>query len=89
MEDLSFKYLMPDEYKLIDNYINSNNQEMQLGLNEFISKIELLFLSNGFRQGSFEIQKRIKHSYSIYLKMQRKGIGIEEVLDLLGVRIFG
>ncbi|TEY25038.1 bifunctional (p)ppGpp synthetase/guanosine-3',5'-bis(diphosphate) 3'-pyrophosphohydrolase, partial [Campylobacter sp. CH185] len=86
-EDLSFKYLMPDEYKLIDNYINSNNQEMQLGLNEFISKIELLFLSNGFRQGSFEIQKRIKHSYSIYLKMQRKGIGIEEVLDLLGVRI--
>lgn len=87
LEDLSFKYLMPDEYKLIDNYINSNNQEMQLGLNEFISKIELLFLSNGFRQGSFEIQKRIKHSYSIYLKMQRKGIGIEEVLDLLGVRI--
>ncbi|HHW4154976.1 TPA: HD domain-containing protein, partial [Campylobacter coli] len=24
LEDLSFKYLMPDEYKLIDNYINSN-----------------------------------------------------------------
>ncbi len=47
---------MPDEYKLIDNYINSNNQEMQLGLNEFISKIELLFLSNGFRQGSFEFK---------------------------------
>ncbi|HIH2182503.1 TPA: RelA/SpoT family protein [Campylobacter coli] len=87
LEDLSFKYLMPDEYKLIDNYINSNDQQMQLGLNEFISKIELLFLSNGFRQGSFQIQKRIKHSYSIYLKMQRKGVGIEEVLDLLGVRI--
>ena len=88
LEDLSFKYLMPDEYKLIDNYINSNDQQMQLGLNEFISKIELLFLSNGFRQGSFQIQKRIKHSYSIYLKMQRKGVGIE-VLDLLGVRILG
>ncbi|WP_276882282.1 RelA/SpoT family protein [Campylobacter cuniculorum] len=87
LEDLSFKYLMPDEYKQIYNYINSKNQQMQLGLNDFISKIELLFLSNGFRQGTFEIQKRIKHSYSIYLKMQRKGVGIEEVLDLLGVRI--
>lgn len=87
LEDLSFKYLMPDEYNQISRYINSNDQHMQLGLNEFISKIELLFLNNGFRQGSFEIQKRIKHSYSIYLKMQRKGIGIEEILDLLGVRI--
>ncbi|MBZ7953387.1 bifunctional (p)ppGpp synthetase/guanosine-3',5'-bis(diphosphate) 3'-pyrophosphohydrolase [Campylobacter sp. W0018] len=87
LEDLSFKYLMPDEYNIIENYINSNDQQMQLGLNEFISKIEILFLSNGFRQESFKIQKRIKHSYSIYLKMQRKGIGIEEVLDLLGVRI--
>ncbi len=87
LEDLSFKYLMPEDYKQIYNYINSKNQQMQLGLNEFISKIELLFLSNGFRQGTFEIQKRIKHSYSIYLKMQRKGVGIEEVLDLLGVRI--
>ena len=78
---------MPEEYQQIFNYINSNDQQMQLGLNEFISKIELLFLNNGFRQGTFEIQKRIKHSYSIYLKMQRKGVGIEEVLDLLGVRI--
>lgn len=87
LEDLSFKNLMPDEYKQIYNYIHSNDQQMQLGLNDFISKVELLLLSNGFRQGTFKIQKRIKHSYSIYLKMQRKGVGIEEVLDLLGVRI--
>lgn len=87
LEDLSFKYLMPEEYAQINNYINANDQSMQLSFNEFISKIELLFLKNGFRQGSFEIHKRIKHSYSVYLKMQRKGISIEEVLDLLGIRI--
>lgn len=87
LEDLSFKYLMPEEYAQIDKYINSNDQHMQLGLNEFISKIDLLFQKNGFRSGSFEIHKRVKHNYSIYLKMQRKGISIEEVLDLLGVRI--
>ena len=44
-------------------------------------------LNAGFPEDSFEIQKRIKHYYSIYLKMQRKGISIEEVLDLLAVRI--
>ena len=87
LEDLSFAHLMPEEFEQINRYINSNDQHMQLGLNEFISKIELLFQKNGFRSGSFELQKRIKHNYSIYLKMQRKGISIEEVLDLLGVRI--
>ncbi|MFH5292444.1 HD domain-containing protein, partial [Campylobacter coli] len=45
LEDLSFKYLMPAEYKLIDNYINSNDHEKQLGHNEFFHKIDLLFLS--------------------------------------------
>uniref|UniRef100_UPI0005C57D0B hypothetical protein n=1 Tax=Escherichia coli TaxID=562 RepID=UPI0005C57D0B len=68
-------------YKLIDNYSNANNQEMQLGLKEYISKNELSFLSNGVRQGSVEMQKRIKHSYYIYLKMQRKDIGNKEVLE--------
>lgn len=87
LEDLSFKYLMPEEFAQIDRYINSNDQHIQLGLNEFISKLDLLFQKNGFRSGDYEIQKRIKHNYSIYLKMQRKGISIEEVLDLLGVRI--
>ena len=87
LEDLSFKYLMPEEFAQIDRYINSNDQHIQLGLNEFISKLDLLFQKNGFRSGDYEIQKRIKHNYSIYLKMQRKGISIEEVLDLLGIRI--
>ncbi|AJC86124.1 RelA/SpoT family protein [Campylobacter sp. RM16704] len=87
LEDLSFKFLLPEEYMQIDNYINAKDQQIQLEFNEFISKIEILFLENGFRQGSFVIHKRIKHNYSIYLKMQRKGVGLEEVLDLLGVRI--
>lgn len=87
LEDLSFKFLLPEEFAQIDNYINSKDQQIQLSFNEFISKIEMLFLENGFRQGSFIIHKRIKHNYSIYLKMQRKGVLLEEVLDLLGVRI--
>ncbi|TQR60332.1 RelA/SpoT family protein [Campylobacter troglodytis] len=87
LEDLSFFHLMPDEYMQIERFINSNDQKIQLGLNEFIDKIELLFQKNGFTRTSFEIHKRVKHNYSVYLKMQRKGIGIDEVLDLLGIRI--
>ena len=42
---------------------------------------------NGFIKDDFEVIGRVKHYYSIYLKMHRKGVSIEEVLDLLAVRI--
>jgi RelA/SpoT family (p)ppGpp synthetase len=47
--------------------------------------VEVLLSKNGI--SDFEIKGRIKHYYSIYLKMQRKGISIEEVLDLLAIRV--
>jgi RelA/SpoT family (p)ppGpp synthetase len=87
LEDLAFKYFLPQEYEKIDKYIKAHKKEMQLKLNSFIQKVSKLLLENGFREGEFEIKSRIKHYYSIFLKMQRKGISIEEVLDLLAVRI--
>ncbi len=87
LEDLSFKYLLPEEYNKIDTYISENREKFQLKLNHFIQTLENLLLKNGFEENSFEIKSRIKHYYSIFLKMQRKGISIQEVLDLLAVRI--
>ncbi len=87
LEDLSFCYILPGEYKKIDDYINDHKQQLQLRLNHFISKTKNLMLKDGFSENDFEIEKRVKHYYSIYLKMQRKGISIEEILDLLAIRI--
>lgn len=87
LEDLAFKYVMPEEYAKIDDFINDAKQQLQLKINEFSQKVSEQLLANGFSEDSFEIQKRIKHYYSIYLKMQRKGISLEEILDLLAVRI--
>ena len=87
LEDLSFKYAMPEEYAKIYGYLDENKQQLALKLNDFYDRVSRILLQNGFTEGSFEMQKRIKHYYSIYLKMQRKGISIEEVLDLLAIRI--
>ena len=87
LEDLSFFYLFSNEYQKIDEHISQYQQRFQLELNGFISKVKTLMLKNGFIDGDFEIEKRIKHNYSIYLKMQRKGVSIEEVLDLMAIRI--
>ncbi len=87
LEDQSFFYIMPHEYKKIDDYINEHKQQLQLRLNHFASKIRTLMVRDGFNESEFTVIKRIKHHYSIYLKMQRKGISIEEVLDLLAIRV--
>lgn len=87
LEDLSFYYIYPNDYEKIDNYIKSNKQNLQFRLNAFIQKVTTVMHTDGFLRDSFEIFGRVKHYYSIYLKMQRKGISIEEVLDLLAIRI--
>lgn len=87
LEDLSFYYIYPHAYGDIDTYIVGNSQNLQLKLNTFVQKIEELMMLNGFKSDEFEVFGRVKHYYSMYQKMQRKGIGIDEILDLIAIRI--
>ncbi|MDP3465355.1 MAG: RelA/SpoT family protein [Sulfuricurvum sp.] len=87
LEDLSFQYLFAEDKKSIEAYLEANYRSINRRLNAFCEKLTQILLSNGMCQEDFEILSRVKHNYSIYLKMQRKGIGIDEILDLLAVRI--
>ncbi|HIP54496.1 MAG TPA: HD domain-containing protein, partial [Sulfurimonas autotrophica] len=87
LEDLSFYYIYPKDYKEIDDYIQQNVQSLQFKLNGFIRNVKDLMYKDGFEENSFDVFGRVKHYYSIYMKMHRKGVSIEEVLDLLAVRV--
>ncbi|MBN2823985.1 MAG: bifunctional (p)ppGpp synthetase/guanosine-3',5'-bis(diphosphate) 3'-pyrophosphohydrolase, partial [Campylobacterales bacterium] len=87
LEDTSFFYLYPDEFQAIDKYIKTNKQNLQLKLNRFIIEVRDVITKSGLQMKHFDIEYRVKHYYSIHLKMQRKGVSIEEVLDLLAIRI--
>jgi RelA/SpoT family (p)ppGpp synthetase len=87
LEDLSFFYIYPEAYKEIESYLEQNSQNLQLKLNTFVAEIQKLMKEHGFAEGDVEVFGRVKHYYSIYQKMQRKGIGIDEVLDLIAIRI--
>jgi len=87
LEDLSFSYLFKEEKHHIDNYLDTNYHAIEMKLNEFKESISRLLVQNGFCEDDFEVLSRVKHRYSIYLKMQRKGVSIDEVLDLLAVRV--
>jgi len=87
LEDLAFFYIYPEEYKKIDDFLKENEQSMKLSFNNFIAITKTLLEKNGFDINKIKIYSRVKHHYSIYLKMQKKGISIDEVLDLLAIRI--
>jgi GTP pyrophosphokinase len=87
LEDLSFFYLYPDEYQKIDEYLQVHQQKLFIEFNKFISKVEDLIHLGGYNKDDFVIKSRIKHHYSIFLKMQRKGVNIDEVFDILALRI--
>lgn len=87
LEDRSFYYLFKEEYKKIESFLGKNRLVLEGKLKEFIQKLENLLYQEGYTQDDFQIQSRLKRPYSIYLKMQRKGVGVEEILDLLAVRV--
>ncbi|MDA3968413.1 RelA/SpoT family protein [Helicobacter ibis] len=87
LEDRSFYYIFPEVYRKIDKYFLDNKQTIRLKLNAFIQKVKKSIIQGGVPEGDFSVSSRIKRHYSIYLKMQRKGISIDEVLDLLAIRV--
>ena len=84
LEDLAFKYLEPEEYREIVEGLDEKREERL----KFIEKIqEQIRLELKMQRIDAQITGRAKHIYSIYRKMQRDNIGLDQVYDLLALRI--
>lgn len=84
LEDLSFRYLYPDAYTEVTQAIESRRtvtdevlQEIQQIIKEKLSKESI----------PARVQARIKRPWSVYQKLRRQKIDIEQVYDVLGIRI--
>ena len=84
MEDIWLKYKEPEAYNNITTQINRNIHDKEKQINEFIAPIDAALTAAGFK---YEIKKRVKTPYSIWKKMNTKGIGFDEIYDLYAVRI--
>ena len=84
LEDLAFKYLQPEEYKELILGIEKKREERL----EFIDKI-MDEIKQALRKSriTVEMTGRAKHLYSIYRKMQRDNITLDQVYDLFALRI--
>ncbi len=85
LEDISFKYYNPEEYKRITTYVAQSKSAQEKFLKEeVVPKIKEALEKHGIKA---EIQYRTKHIYSIYEKTIRKNISLSDVYDIYGIRI--
>ena len=85
LEDLSLKALKPDTYQYIQDYLASKRGEFSKYLDTIKRKIANACIENGIK--NIKISSREKHTYSIYMKMKKRRKELDEIFDILGVRV--
>ena len=84
MEDIWLRYKEPEAFHDITEKINRNIAYKEQEINDFIEPIQAALEKAGF---NFEIKKRVKTPYSIWRKMNTKGVPFDQIYDLYAVRI--
>ena len=84
MEDVWMQYNEPIEYNRIDSEIESTMATKGANIERFVSELKEMLASVGVKA---RIVKRLKSPYSIWRKMQTKGIPFEQIYDTYAVRI--
>ncbi len=84
LEDLSFRYLEPNDYMQIAKLLDERRVDRQLYIEDVIDTLKSSI--KGFNIEA-DIFGRAKHIYSIWRKMRRKDIGFSQVYDIRAVRI--
>ncbi|KGO14071.1 RelA/SpoT family protein [Clostridium botulinum] len=84
LEDLSFRYINPNEYYFLVRKIAEKRAEREEHIKEIISNLQQNLKRAGIES---EIDGRPKHFYSIYIKMHNKNKNLDQIFDLTAVRI--
>lgn len=84
LEDLVLKYLEPQIYNELVQKISQDRAERENYINELISIVKAHMDKNNLPG---RVLGRPKHYYSIYQKMLKQGITVEEMYDLTAIRI--
>ncbi len=84
LEDLSLKHLNHEAYDQIKAFVAQKRGERA----EYLKRVEQAIYEAAEKEKvETSVVTRAKHFYSIYQKMKRRGKGIDEIYDLLGIRV--
>ncbi|MEW9572455.1 bifunctional (p)ppGpp synthetase/guanosine-3',5'-bis(diphosphate) 3'-pyrophosphohydrolase [Rhodanobacter sp. Si-c] len=84
LEDLAFRHLQPDTYRRIAKLLDERRADREAFIRESLDELGRALEAAGIRA---ELAGRPKHIYSIWKKMQRKGVDFSELYDIRAVRV--
>lgn len=84
LEDLSFRYLEPDQYKQIAKLLHERRLDREQYIANVMSQLKEALAATGVQA---DLSGRAKHIYSIWRKMQRKGLDFSQIYDVRAVRV--
>jgi len=84
LEDLAFQYVDPIAYNQVKDAIESRRKEGEAFLAQVQSVIEEKLKENNIQA---EVEARIKRIYSIWQKLQRQHISVDQIYDMMALRI--
>jgi len=84
LEDMAFKYLHPEEYLELARKVEMTRQEREEYIKLVTQPIKKALVDEGIK---VQIAGRAKHLDSIYRKMKLRNLPIEQIYDLLAIRI--
>ena len=84
LEDLAFRYSEPAEYRRIAGWLKAKREARERYIDDVRRELTRELDGAGI---AAEISGRPKHIYSIWRKMQRKGLAFEQVMDVLAMRV--
>ncbi|MBT4935582.1 bifunctional (p)ppGpp synthetase/guanosine-3',5'-bis(diphosphate) 3'-pyrophosphohydrolase [Candidatus Woesearchaeota archaeon] len=84
LEDIAFKVLNPRKSEEIITYLEESREQRQKSIDEAITLIQRTCSE---KVDIIKIKGRPKHVYSIYKKIQAKKVGLNQLFDLLGLRV--
>ena len=84
LEDLSLRHLEPSTYKEIAALIDERRPDRERYITKIVNKVQQELSQAGINA---EVGGRPKHIYSIYRKMNRKGVDFDQIYDVRGVRV--
>jgi guanosine-3',5'-bis(diphosphate) 3'-pyrophosphohydrolase len=84
LEDLAFRNIEPDTYREIAEHLAHRREDREREMETIIARLQKELSQAGVQA---DISGRPKHIYSIFRKMQRKGIPFDMVYDVRGIRI--
>ncbi|MGB8692459.1 MAG: RelA/SpoT family protein [Steroidobacteraceae bacterium] len=84
LEELGFRALYPQRYRVIERALKRARGNQQEFLNKIQVQLEAALKKAGI---TAKIEAREKHLYSVYRKMQRKRAPLAEIVDVYGLRI--